>query len=197
MARPRTGAFKVPTTERILVAAERTFGVLGFERATLADIAKDAGIRRPSLLYYFKTKNELYENVVHRVFDELRTSLKETMISGPFPMQIESLAMSFVNFAEHNQSFAPIVLREIIDGRGPARDILLDEMVPLLAIVENWIENQGRDDLPTDISIRSAVLQFCSNVLLRNASGPLRGPLWGKEENSIALVRQLFLKSAD
>jgi AcrR family transcriptional regulator len=194
MARPRLGAFKVPTTERILVAAERSFGHLGFERSTLADIAKDAGIRRPSLLYYFKTKNELYESVVHRVFDELRSVLKKTMISGPFSMQIESLAMSFVNFAEENESFAPIVLREIIDGRGPARDILLVELVPLLAIVESWIENQGRDDLPTDISIRSAVLQFCSNVLLRNASGPLRDPLWGKEESSIGLVRQLFLK---
>jgi AcrR family transcriptional regulator len=197
MARPKTGTHDIPTETRILIAAERSFGELGFERSTLADIAKEAGIRRPSLLYHFKTKDDLYEQVVHRVFDALRNALGQAMVAGAFSQQIVALAQSFIEFTEAQPAFAPIVLREIIDGRGPARDILLKELAPLLGLVEKWIQLQGSQELPENISVRSAVLQFCSNVLLRNASGPLQEPLWGATNDSMSLVRQLFLKQPD
>ena len=55
MARPKKGVHQVPTEERILQAAETEFGRKGFERTRLEDIAETAGIRRPSLLYHFKS----------------------------------------------------------------------------------------------------------------------------------------------
>ena len=197
MARPKAGTNEIPTDVRILTAAEAAFGELGFERATLAEIATEAGIRRPSLLYHFKSKDELYAQVVNLLFDSLRTELGKSMVPGAFAQQIVSLAQAFVDFTESRPAFAPIVLREIIDGRGPAREILLHELAPVLGLVEKWIELQGSQDLPEGLKVRSAVLQFCTNVLLRNASGPLREALWGDIDDSMSLVRQLFLRRAD
>ena len=197
MARPKSGSHEIPTDVRILNAAESAFGELGFERATLADIAREAGIRRPSLLYHFKSKDELYGQVVNNLFDSLRTELSKSMAPGAFAQQIVSLAQAFVDFSRNRTAFAPIVIREIIDGRGPAREILLRELAPVLGLVEKWIELQGGQDLPEGLKVRSAVLQFCTNVLLRDGSGPLREALWGDTDDSMSLVRQLFLRRAD
>ena len=59
MPRPKHNANAIPTEERILAAAEQIFGEQGFERSRLEDIAAVAGIRRPSLLYHFKSKCKL------------------------------------------------------------------------------------------------------------------------------------------
>ena len=71
MGRPRRSDSQVATTERLLTAAEKRFGKNGFDAARLSDIAKDAGITRPSLLYHFESKEKLYDAVVARAFDKL------------------------------------------------------------------------------------------------------------------------------
>ena len=77
MARPRTQANAVATPERILLAAEQAFADHGYGPAKLADIARVAGIRRPSLLYHFATKEVLYAAVVSRTFERLGRALAE------------------------------------------------------------------------------------------------------------------------
>ena len=193
MARPKKGVHQVPTEERILQAAETEFGRKGFERTRLEDIAETAGIRRPSLLYHFKSKDALYSSVVHRVFDSLRKALLDRMRPGDFSVQVQNLTGAFADFSESNPAFAPIVLRELINGRGPARDILLNEMAPLLSVVETWLSQQGKGIIPEGVSVRYAILQIATNTLLYNASGDLAKPLWGEEDSSRRIARQIFL----
>ena len=193
MARPKKGINQIPTEERILKAAETEFGKKGFERTRLEDIAQTAGIRRPSLLYHFKSKDLLYSAVVHRVFDSLRKALLDRMRPGDFAAQVENLTGAFSDFSELNPAFAPIVLRELIDGQGPAREILLTEMAPLLSIVETWLSQQGKGVIPAGVSVRFAILQIASNTLLHNAAGDLAEPLWGADNSSRCIARQIFL----
>ena len=193
MARPKRGTHSTPTEERILLAAQKAFGRMGFEKARLEDIAKEAGIRRPSLLYHFKSKDLLYSAVVHRVFDSLRLALLARMRAGDFQKQVENLTSAFEDFVNTNDAFAPIVLREIIDGEGPAREILLTEMAPLLSIVETWLTQQGKGVIPEGISVRYAILQIATNALVYAAARDLAEPLWGKENSSLAVSKRIFL----
>jgi len=195
MARPKKGSNAVPTEERILKAAEQQFGQFGFERTRLEDIALQAGIRRPSLLYHFKSKDILYSKVVHRAFDSLRIALLDRMRPGDFAVQVENLTSAFSDYVQDHPSFAPIVLREIIDGEGPAKKILVDEMAPLLSVVETWLIQQGKEIIPKGVSVRYAILQIATNTLLHSASGSLRNILWGEEDSSQEIARQIFLGS--
>jgi len=195
MARPKKGSNAVPTEERILKAAEAQFGRLGFEKTRLEDIATDAGIRRPSLLYHFKSKDILYSKVVHRAFDSLRVALLDRMRPGDFSIQVENLTCAFSDYVQKNPAFAPIVLREIIDGNGPARTILVNEMAPLLSVVETWLKQQGKNIIPEGISVRYAILQIATNTLLHSASGSLQTVLWGEGDSSRVIARQIFLGS--
>ena len=193
MARPRKNSNLVATDIRILEAAEHAFGEYGFVRTRLEDIAKDVGIRRPSLLYHFSTKEELYFTVVRSMFDDLKKTLLGSMGTGTYSERIIRLATEFIQFVDNRPSFAATLLREMIDGNGPAHDILQKEIVPVLDMLEQYIKIQGQDQLPKGVSIRAAILQLSSDVLLRAASGNLRKALWGDQCSIMPLVNQMFI----
>ena len=91
MARPRTDTTRIATPERILAAAELAFAAHG-SAASLSDIAARAGIRRPSLLYHFPSKEALYAAVVMRTFTRLGAELGAAMSQpGTFAARLEAL----------------------------------------------------------------------------------------------------------
>ena len=195
MGRPRADAHAVPTTERILNAAERIFSENGYAGARLADIAAEADIRRPSLLYHFESKEVLYEAMVHRLFNRLMEALAGLLDpDAEFEQQIIQIGLAFRQFAEDNTAFGRIVLRDIVDHRDPVQELLASGVVPVLDVVCAYIDNQlNTKDLEKPIPVRASVLQFCSDTLLQTSAGPLRSPLWGDEKHTEDLLRRLFL----
>ena len=195
MGRPKAGTHAVPTTERILNAAERIFSESGYAGARLADIAAEAGIRRPSLLYHFESKEVLYEAMVHRLFQRLLETLSGLMVQDvEFDEQIVKIGLAFKAFSEENQSFGRIVVRDIVDHRDPVPQLLANGVVPVLDTVCAYIDSQTTErGLVRTIGTRAAVLQFCANTLLRTSAGPLRTPLWGEQDYTESLLKQLFL----
>ena len=65
---------------RVLEMAERLFMDKGYAAITLRDIAEALGIRQASLYYHFPDgKEQLYEDVVARVFERHRSGLEEAI----------------------------------------------------------------------------------------------------------------------
>lgn len=190
MGRPRADAHAVPTKQRILDAAEQAFGRHTFAEARLADIAKAAELRRPSLLYHFPTKDLLYDAVVERLFAALLERVAAAGQQGTAaPQTIDALFQAWVDFIDERPAFAPMVLRGIIDGQGPVRKRLEDQLVPLLDQIEAYIREVGAE--PQAISVRAALMQIGSDTLVRASAGPLAGPLW-RDEDPMRSVRRLF-----
>lgn len=193
MGRPRRDAHAVPTNERILLAAEVAFAREGYRGARLEDIAAAAGIRRPSLLYHFKTKERLYAAVTHRLFEALLARFARVMAEpGAFDDKLMELMGAFVAFLDERPSFSPIVLRDVIGGEGPTRRILLEELVPLLDHIEGWMARAGAGRLPEGVPVRAALLQIGSNAMVRASAGPLRTALWGDEDTTLVLAKRLL-----
>lgn len=71
------------TREKILQAAENTFAKQGFERATLREVARAAGIHQPGIYNYFKTKRDLYEAVLKRMMHPMLAVLDEIAALPP------------------------------------------------------------------------------------------------------------------
>ena len=53
--------------ERILTCAERLFLEKGFDGTSMSDIALCVGINRPTLHYYFRTKDKMFRAVLARI----------------------------------------------------------------------------------------------------------------------------------
>ena len=193
------------TVERILDAAEQEFAAVGYAPARLADIAERAGIRRPSLLYHFESKELLYRAVVERAFDSLGAELLRSMApAGEFEARLDALVGAFAGFLDARPTLAPIIVRELIDdpehddeasrrGGGPGRAIMLDRVAPLLGTVEKFIRSAGVGRLRAGLPIRAAIVPVSGDLLLRSAAGSLRTPLWGLGDHARLLARALFL----
>ena len=54
----------------ILKAAEKIFAINGYKGAATGDIAREAGIPKANLHYYFKTKSVLYREVLKHILDD-------------------------------------------------------------------------------------------------------------------------------
>ena len=75
----------VDITQQILAHATRLFAARGFVGASLRDIAKAVGIRKPSLLYHFNSKDELRRGVLEKMlahWNEVVPRLLKAATSG-------------------------------------------------------------------------------------------------------------------
>ncbi len=195
MARPKKDPNAVPTAERILSAAEVAFGESQYADANLADIAAAAGIRRPSLLYHFGTKETLYGAVVLRVFTALAERMTQLMAEpGTFEERLEGLMTGYLEFLEHRPAFSGLVLRGLMDRREPVPSILENGLVPVLDMVESWIRTDGSKAVPSHVDVRSAILQLTATALVRDSSGPSALTMWGPDPDTMGLLRRLFFQ---
>ncbi len=67
---PRKIEIREANQALILEAAEKIFAINGFKGAATGDIAREAGIPKANLHYYFKTKSNLYREVLKNVLED-------------------------------------------------------------------------------------------------------------------------------
>jgi AcrR family transcriptional regulator len=198
MGRPSANRFDVDTPTRILDAAEHAFAIAGLAGAKLADIAGAAGIRRPSLLYHFTSKERLYGAVVERAFDVLGATLVQAMEGeGDFETRLHRTLDRFVEFLDERPYLARLIVRQMIDGGSPGQAILLEQVGPLLDTVQRFIEREGAGRLRATVDVRNGILTICSGALVRAASGSLREPLWGRQDHMWAITEALLFGEPD
>jgi AcrR family transcriptional regulator len=182
MGRPRKLGNAVDTELAIRDKALELFGRSGFEATSLSDIARAVGVTRPTLLYYFETKERLYDAVVQEGFTQLATGLLRSMIgAGVFRARLRRMVRHFLAFIEANPHLAKLMVREVIDERGSGCRIIVDQGLPVLVMVEAFVITEGRLRPEQTALLREILLQITTSVMLKSASGGMRDTFWGRE----------------
>jgi len=125
--------------EQILEAALEVFATHGFRGSTIDQIAEVAGMSKPNLLYYFRTKEAMHRALIDRVLDSWLDPLREFDAEGNPVAEIRSyirrkleMARDFPResrlFANEVLQSAPHILDEL---RGPLKT-LVDEKVEVI-----------------------------------------------------------------
>ncbi|WMJ89177.1 TetR/AcrR family transcriptional regulator [Anaerocolumna sp. MB42-C2] len=73
----------VETKARILLTAENIFSEVGFDKARVDDIAKEAGVNKALIYYYFKSKDEILETLFSSLVDDARRMLVKSLEGTP------------------------------------------------------------------------------------------------------------------
>lgn len=117
MASDRARQFRGETTRHaILVEAERIFAELGYDHARLEDVAQAVGIRRPSIVYYFPGKQELYDAVEADIFDSMHARTRAAELPNGNPLgQLLTLLDAWLDYLVERPTAARILQRLVAD----------------------------------------------------------------------------------
>ncbi|MEM9633969.1 MAG: TetR family transcriptional regulator C-terminal domain-containing protein [Pseudomonadota bacterium] len=128
----------------ILDAALTEFSRKGFSGATVERIAAEAGMSKSNLLYYFSSKEAIYNATLAHILEVWLAPLKTLNQDGDPAKELaayicQKMEMS-ANFPEASRLFA----NEVMQGAPQILPILQTDLKRLVAekslVIENWIE---------------------------------------------------------
>lgn len=175
----RPQARSAATRATIVKAAEAVFTERGFAAARLKDVADRAGIRRPSIVYYFRDKRDLYEAVLDELFGGLLARI-QAAIARPEPVaeRIEAVVKAWVAYAGERPSVARLLLREIAEA-SPARSPAVTRHVePIIRAVAQILEEGQRRKLLQPIDPVHFIFTVAGATVFFVAATPTLAPNW-------------------
>ena len=134
------------TRRAILRAAEQVFAERGYVGARMDDVAAEVGIKRASMVYYFRDKRSLYLAVLDDIFGELLPRYG-AVATGPGTARDRILAMCDIwagHVCEHPGTVR-ILMWETASVRRASAEPLAAELAPIMGTFTQLIRT-GQDE---------------------------------------------------
>jgi AcrR family transcriptional regulator len=103
-------------TTALVAAAAEVFRIRGYHNATIDDIAEAAGISRPTVYKYTKSKQHLLDLMVDQVTQDMGRRMQAVIHSTDDPTErLRRVVRAHVEAAVANRTFYAIVLSEEVE----------------------------------------------------------------------------------
>jgi TetR/AcrR family transcriptional regulator len=136
--------------QRILEAAEMVFAEQGFNGASLESIAEHAGLSKQNMLYYFPSKESLYQHVLKSILDLWIEKMALMEQEGDTPaIMLENYIRGKLEISRTRPYGSKVFANEVISGAEHLQEYIKNNLLPQLdadvALVRSWID-QGMMD---------------------------------------------------
>ena len=126
----------------ILEAALQVFAARGFGGATVDQIAAEAGLSKPNLLYYFPSKEAIYSALVERQLDTWLDPLRALDADGEPVEEILDYVRRKLEMARDYPRESRLFANEILQGAPQLGDTLAGPLKALVdekcAVIRDW-----------------------------------------------------------
>lgn len=130
----------------ILTAGLEVFSKFGFRGATLDQIADAAGLSKPNLLYYFRSKEEIHQHLLSGLLDTWLDPLRTMDASGDPVTEILAYAMRKLDLSRDFPRESRLFANEVLQG-APRLGEAFPELKTLVdkkaVIIRDWTK-QGK-----------------------------------------------------
>jgi TetR/AcrR family fatty acid metabolism transcriptional regulator len=160
---------KVPTTQkspgkraRILDAAVRVFAKSGFFSATVAEIAREAGVADGTIYLYFKGKDDLLLQLVQQKMGELLAQVKAAVeAESDAPKKLKRFITLHCQLVEKNPELAQVLIVELRQSahllKGAERETLAAYLDVVATVVREGQEKGELDAVASPSTVKRAV----------------------------------------
>ena len=161
--------------DRIIEAAKQVFVRKGYLQTTMSDVAKEAGIGRTALHYYYRTKEMLFDAIFGQLIGNLLPNVKKVMEEGGTMLEkIPKIIDYYTAVLYKNPLFPIFVISEI--NRDPEhlyRTVLKDSaliqpILQLRAQLEEEIEQGKLRKIPMVDIVSTVIGMLVFPMLVRN-----------------------------
>ena len=163
------GADGAGTRLKILHSARQVFATTGFERASLKQIAEDAGVTRNAIANYYASKIELYgaalasvhDVVVGRILDDAKN------VTGSVHRRVMAVFESAVAFSQTDETFVRFFVISTADAitHPDLRERALLPIESVRAHVQQLLDSAARAGEIDTAMDTEATTQVCMDLL--------------------------------
>lgn len=130
-----------PTRDLIIDEAIACFAERGYDGTSLNDIAAGVGIRRPSLLHHFPSKETLYGSVFEQILSDWLERVGQAVeMDGTGWEKVELVLRAGFALFEDNPDYVRMMRREALDGGVRLGIDLASVLKPLFAAAAEYLD---------------------------------------------------------
>lgn len=130
---------------RILDAALNVFSQHGYRGATLDLVAKEAGLSKPNILYYFSGKEEIHVTLLNQLMETWLDPLIEMDAGGDPMTELLAYVQRKLDMARDLPRESRLFANEILQGAPRMGPHLVSDLKPLFdekcALIESWMQD--------------------------------------------------------
>ncbi|MCK6544801.1 TetR/AcrR family transcriptional regulator [Myxococcota bacterium] len=183
--------------EKILVEATRLIAANGFEGTSLQAVADAVGVKKPSVLHHFASKDELKRAVLDRLLarwnDVLPKLLRASALTGL--AKFEAVTSEAFEFFAAEPDRARLILRELLDASGDIEAAADRYIRPWVEVVSSYVRlGQEAGQIRADVDPEAYVLEVAMMSLSTIATSDSMGTVLGankKRPVTKRVVREL------
>ncbi|WIY25268.1 TetR family transcriptional regulator C-terminal domain-containing protein [Parasedimentitalea psychrophila] len=127
----------------ILDAALEIFSTHGFRGATVDQIATEAGLSKPNLLYYFPSKEAIFNELMAGLLDTWLDPLRSLDPNGDPLQEILSYVQRKLQMSRDFPRESRLYANEIVQGAPRLLDTIASDLKPLVeeksALLDTWM----------------------------------------------------------
>ena len=130
----------------ILAAAEKIFAMNGFKGAATGDIAREAGLPKANVHYYYKTKADLYREVLRHILNDWMSAASTFEAQDDPAEALRTYVSAKMEFSRNRPYGSRVWAREIMSGAPVLENFLgttlKDWLRERTRIIRRWIREE-------------------------------------------------------
>ncbi|NOZ43442.1 MAG: TetR family transcriptional regulator [Alphaproteobacteria bacterium] len=131
--------------QKVLDAGTEIFAKYGSRGATIDQIADRAGMSKPNLLYYFKTKKEIYLAVLEQTLNKWLQCMMEWQVTGTPEETLTDYIDKKFRFSRDHAAGSRVFANEIQEGAPILKTLLGENLKKLVnentSVIKGWIKD--------------------------------------------------------
>jgi AcrR family transcriptional regulator len=192
-----SAATKESVRARLLETAARHFARDGLEGANVDAISLDAGFAKGTLYNYFRSKEELFAEVLTEGCRRAVRRYSDAEPRGSVRERLRALAAADVTVLREDEGFQKVLIREVMSFRKETYPLIVGHLAPFMEKVEEILAEgvavaEARNDRP----LRELALLFVGILALLYVQHWGSGGSWPDLEEIPELAVMTFLDGA-